>query len=223
MNYELQFWIVFRDIGLLLEGAILTLRLSASAMVLGLTVGVLGALAKTAGGPWIRLAANGYVECIRNTPFIVQLFFIYFGLPEMGLKLTANQAALVTMVVNLGAYSVEIVRAGIEAVPKGQIEAAKSLGLSMLQTFRKIVLFQALKAIFPALASQFILIMLGSSVVSTISAEDLTAVANLLQSKTFRSFETYFVVAAFYLAMALGFRAIFSATYYYIFLRGRPI
>jgi polar amino acid transport system permease protein len=153
----------------------------------------------------------------------VQLFFIYFGLPEMGLKLTANQAALVTMVVNLGAYSVEIVRAGIEAVPKGQIEAAKSLGLSMLQTFRKIVLFQALKAIFPALASQFILIMLGSSVVSTISAEDLTAVANLLQSKTFRSFETYFVVAAFYLAMALGFRAIFSATYYYIFLRGRQI
>jgi polar amino acid transport system permease protein len=223
MNYELQFWIVFRDIGPLLEGAILTLRLSASAMVLGLAVGVLGALAKTSGGQSLRLAANGYVESIRNTPFIVQLFFIYFGLPEVGVKLTANQAALVTMAINLGAYSVEIVRAGIEAVPKGQIEAAKSLGLSMFQIFRKIVLFQALKAIFPSLASQFILIMLGSSVVSTISAEDLTAVANLLQSKTFRSFETYFVVAAFYLAMALGFRAIFSATYYFVFLRGRPI
>ena len=135
----------------------------------------------------------------------------------------ANEAALAAMVVNFGAYGAEILRAGIEAIPHGQIDAAKALGLSRLQTFRHIVFFPALKIVFPALASQFILLMLGSSVVSTISAVELTAVTNSLQSTTFRPFEFYFVATGLYLAMALGFRTVFGGIYWVIFVRGQRI
>jgi polar amino acid transport system permease protein len=106
-------------------------------------------------------------------------------------------------------------------VPQGQIEAARALGLKRLYIFRFVVLFPALKTVFPALASQFILLMLGSSVVSAISAVELTAVTNTLQSTTFRSFEFYFAATALYLVMALGFRASLAAIYWSVFLRGR--
>jgi len=140
----------------------------------------------------------------------------------IGLRLTADSAALLAMTVNLGAYASEIVRAGIEAIPHGQVEAAHALGLKRLQIFRFIVIFPALKTVYPALASQFILLMLGSSVVAAVSTEELTGIANSLQSRTFRSFETYFVVTAMYLIMALGFRAVFAGLYWAIFRRGRP-
>jgi polar amino acid transport system permease protein len=125
------------------------------------------------------------------------------------------------MTVNLGAYASEIVRAGIEAIPQGQVEAARALGLRKLQIFRKIILFPAVQTVYPALASQFILLMLSSSVVSTISAVELTAITNSLQSTTFRSFEFYFVATGLYLAMALGFRGALSGIYWAVFQRGR--
>ncbi len=114
------------------------------------------------------------------------------------------------MVVNLGAYATEIIRAGIESIPKGQIEAGLALNLKHHQIFRLIILKPALRAIFPALTSQFILLMLSSSVVSVISADDLTSVAANLQSQTFRSFEIYIVVTLIYLALALSFSALFK-------------
>src|SRR5260221_7429800 len=125
------------------------------------------------------------------------------------------------MTVNLGAYASEIVRAGIEAIPHGQVEAARALGLGRLQIFRFIIIFPALKTVYPALASQFILLMLSSSVVSTISAVELTAITNSLQSTTFRSFEFYFVATGLYLAMALAFRGGVSAVFLAVFLRRR--
>jgi polar amino acid transport system permease protein len=125
------------------------------------------------------------------------------------------------MVVNFGAYGTEILRAGIESIPQGQVDAAKALGLSRLQTFVHVVLFPAVKTVFPALSSQFILLMLASSVVSTISAVELTAVTNSLQSTTFRPFEFYFVATGLYLAMALGFQAVFGGIYWIAFMRGR--
>jgi polar amino acid transport system permease protein len=125
------------------------------------------------------------------------------------------------MTVNLGAYASEIVRAGIEAIPQGQVEAARALGLKKLQIFRKIILFPAVQTVYPALASQFILLMLSSSVVSTISAVELTAITNSLQSTTFRSFEFYFVATGLYLAMSLGFRGALSGIYWAVFQRGR--
>jgi polar amino acid transport system permease protein len=190
-------------------------------MALGLCVAVLCAYGKSAGPQPVRWLVAAYVELIRNTPFLVQIFIIYFSLPIIGIRLTANSAALAAMTVNLGAYASEIVRAGIEAVPRGQVEAARALGFTRLQIFRLIVIFPAVKTVYPALASQFILLMLSSSVVSTISAVELTAITNSLQSTTFRSFEFYFVATGIYLAMSLGFRAVLSAIYWTVFERGR--
>src|SRR5690606_7476959 len=113
-----------------------------------------------------------YIELIRNTPFLVQLFFFFFALPAVGVRWSPYTAALVAMTVNLGAYATEIVRAGIEAIPRGQIEAGLALNLTRVEIFRFVVLKPALRAIYPALTSQFILLMLASSVVSVISAED---------------------------------------------------
>ncbi|MEP9367723.1 amino acid ABC transporter permease [Xanthobacter sp. VNH20] len=217
MNYVFQFGEVFNAWQDLLYGAWLTIQLSAMAMVLGLIVAVAGALGKTAGPRPVRWLVDAYVEIIRNTPFLVQIFLIFFGLPRAGVRLDANEAALLAMVVNVGAYATEIVRAGIETIHKGQIEAGKALGLKPMQVFSYIVIFPALKAIYPALTSQFILLMLTSSVVSAISAEELTAIANNLQSQTFRSFEIYLVVTAMYLAMSLMFSGVFALIYKVVF------
>jgi polar amino acid transport system permease protein len=221
VHYAFHFNVVWEHWRELAEGAWLTIRLSALAMLIGLAVATVCAYAKAAGPKPIRLAIAAYIELIRNTPFLVQIFIIYFSLPSLGISMDANEAALIAMVVNFGAYGTEILRAGIEAVPHGQIDAAKALGLSRWQTFRYIVLFPAIKTVFPALASQFILLMLGSSVVSAISAVELTAVTNSLQSTTFRPFEFYFVATGLYLAMALGFRAVFGGIYWLVFVRGR--
>lgn len=221
MTYVFQFGIVFDRFDELLAGAWLTVRLSALAMVLGLSVAIVCAFLRTAGPRPVRWIVGAYVEAMRNTPFLVQIYVIFFSLPSLGIRFDANEAALVAMVVNLGAYATEIVRAGVQSVPVGQIEAGRALGLTRVQVYRLIVLFPALKAVFPALASQFILLLLGSSVVSAISAKELTAIANTLQSTTFRAFEVYIVVTFLYLGIAVAFRGLFAAIYWFVFRRGR--
>ena len=223
MHYVFHFNVVWDHWRELAEGAWLTIRLSGLAMIIGLAVATVCAYAKAAGPSAVRWVVATYIELIRNTPFLVQIFIVYFSLPAMGISMDANQAALAAMVVNFGAYGAEILRSGIEAVSHGQIDAARALGLTRLQTFRYVVLFPALKIVFPALASQFILLMLASSVVSAISAVELTAITNSLQSTTFRPFEFYFVAAGLYLAMALGFRAVLGAIYWIVFVRGGRI
>jgi polar amino acid transport system permease protein len=203
----------------LVTGAMLTIRLSALTMLFGLLIGTACAVATVYGSRTLRWIVGSYVEFIRNTPFLVQLYFVYFALPNFGIRLDSNTAALVAMIVNLGAYATEIVRAGVEAIPGGQIEAGRSLGLRPLQIVRLIILFPALKAIYPALTSQFILVLLGSSVVSAIAAEELTAIANNINSQTFRSFEIYTVVTIMYVAIVFGFRAIFTSIYAMTFAR----
>jgi len=210
MTYEFEFSAVFEAWPELLNGALTTLVLSAAAMALGLVVAVAGALGQSSTSKPLRWLVAGYIEIIRNTPFPIQLFMIYFGLPTIGVRLSPNTTALIALVINFGAYGIEIVRAGIESIRKGQIEAGKSLGLRPLQIFRLIVLKPAIKAIYPALTSQFILLMLYSSVCSTIAASELTGAAGDVQSRTFRSFEVYFVVTAMYFAMSLMFWAIFA-------------
>ncbi|WP_198972299.1 amino acid ABC transporter permease [Xylophilus sp. ASV27] len=213
MHYTFQFGDVFAAWPLLLKGAWTTIELSFMAMVLGLGVAVLCAWGKTAGPRPLRFAINAYIELIRNTPFLVQLFFFFFALPALGLRWTPHTAALTAMVVNLGAYATEIIRAGIESIPKGQIEAGLALNLKRWEIFRFVIIKPALRAIYPALTSQFILLMLSSAVVSVISADDLTSVAANLQSQTFRSFEIYIVVAAIYLALSLAFSALFKLVF----------
>jgi len=217
MNYDFQFDAVFAAWPLLLRGTWMTIQLSALAMIFGLLVAILCAWAKTSGPAPLRWLVNAYVEVIRNTPFLVQLFFFFFALPAIGLRWTAHTAALTAMVVNLGAYATEIIRAGIESIPKGQVEAGLALSLKRHEIFRFVILKPALRAIFPALASQFILLMLSSSVVSVISADDLTSVAATLQSQTFRSFEIYIVITVIYLALALAFTAVFRTAYQWAF------
>lgn len=213
MNYAFQFDAVFDAWPLLLEGTLHTIALSMAAMAIGLCIAVLCAWGKHAGPRPLAWLINAYIEVIRNTPFLIQLFFFYFALPSIGLQWSASTAALVAMFVNLGAFSAEIIRAGIEAIPKGQIEAGLALNLKRYQVFLYVVLKPALKTIFPALSSQFILLMLTSSVVSAISADDLTSVAASIQSNTFRSFEIYIVVTAIYFALSMAFMALFKLCY----------
>jgi polar amino acid transport system permease protein len=193
------------------QGAVFTLVLSAAAMCIGLLIGVLGASARRAAHPVPRLVAGTYVELVRNTPFLVQIYIIYFGLPVLGLRLPPWPAALIALSIYSGAYMTEIVRAGLQAIDKGQIEAARSLGLSPYRTLRHVVLKQALAAVYPSLTSQFLLTMLASSIVSTISVPELTGAANDVQGMTFRSLEAYLVVAAIYIALTGLFKAAFVA------------
>jgi polar amino acid transport system permease protein len=205
---------------LLMGGAALTLQLSVACMAAGLLIGVSCAVMASFGGPMARGAVRAYVEAIRNTPFLIQLFFIYFGLPALGFSLSPVLAALIGMSVNCGAYVCEIVRAGILAIPRGQIEAARALALTTRQLVRHVVLFPALRQAAPALGSQFVLVMLGSSVISTISAEELTARGHIIQTETFRPFEVYIIVAGIYLVMALTLKVLFAGAERWAATRG---
>ena len=219
MTYIFQFGAVFAAFDMLLEGAWLTIRLTTLAVLCGLVIALLCTYVRMNGPRWGARAVLVYIEFIRNTPLLVQLFFVFFALPMAGIKLSPNQAALLTMAANLGAYASEILRAGVEAVPREQIEAGEALGLRPAHIFRFIVFRPALKIVFPALASQFVLLLLGSAVVSAVAAEDLTSAANVLQSRTFRAFEVYAVVLALYLVMAVLFRLAFRLAYQLIFER----
>jgi polar amino acid transport system permease protein len=154
---------------------------------------------------------------------LVQIFIVYFGLASVGLKLSAELSAIIALVINVGAYTTEIMRAGIESIGKTQLEAADCLGLTRLQTIFHIVLLPAMERVFPALSSQFVLLMLASSVTSQISAEELTATANLIQSETYRSFEVYVVVAVVYLALSFLYRFAFWLIGQLLFVRRRKL
>jgi len=208
--YLFDFQPVLQQADQLLQGALFTLELTAIGTLLGVGLGVLGALVRAWKiGPFDRLFGL-YVELIRNTPFIVQLFFIFFGLPALEVRLTEWQAAVLAMVINLGAYSTEIIRAGIQAIPRGQLEAAAALALSRLEAFRHVVLRPALAKVWPALSSQIVIVMLGSAVCSQIATEELTFAANFIQSRNFRAFETYLLTTLVYLAMAILVRQLLA-------------
>lgn len=210
MRIEFDFIAVLLQWPLLAKGVLWTLGLTAISATLGLLVGTLCAWARSSGPLWLRWVAGSYVELIRNTPFIVQLFFVFFGLPAAGVKLTPEIASVIAMVINLGAYAAEIIRAGIEATPKGQLEAAASLALSKLQTFRYVVLPPALQKVWPALTSQIIIVMLGSAVCGQISTEELSYAANLIQSRNFRAFEAFIIATGIYLLLSVGMRALLN-------------
>jgi len=212
MNYIFQFGEILKPVNFdeLLWGMLSTLRLSAESMVLSLAFAIVGAMLRTSGPKWVQALIGAYVEIIRNTPFLVQIFMIFFGLPTIGFRLDANGAALVAMVLNGSAYTIEIVRAGIESISAGQMDAAKAIGLRPLQSFRLVVLPQALKVMLAPLGSQFILLMLNSSIVSVVSADELMAAAQDVQSRTFRPFETYIIVFVIYFVVSMLFQAAFA-------------
>lgn len=221
MRYNFKFGALLPYLDEIIQGVLLTLQFSLASIVVGMLIGLATAAASGSALAPLRAAARAYVEAIRNTPLLVQLFLVFFGLPSMGIRLSANMAALIALSVNLGAYAAEILRAGLESVRRSQIEAARALGLTAGQTFRHVVLFQAIKAVYPALASQFVLIMLATSVVSSIGATELFHQAAFIDSRTYRPFEAYALVTLVYLLLTLALRACFASLYRAVFVR-RP-
>lgn len=179
-----------------------TLVLSASAIFSALCIGILGAALQRSSNRVLRVPVRIFVEIVRNTPFLVQIFFLFFALPFIGVRMNPTMTAVIALAINGGAYSIEIIRGGLESIPRGQIEAGTALGLSQLQILRDIVMVPALRAIYPALKSQFILLTLTSSVCSSISANELTHYAQRIESETFRSFEVYFTITGLYLVIS---------------------
>lgn len=203
---EMDFLPVLANWPMLLKGLVLTVVLTGVALPLGMLLGVTCAWARLHGGPLLRTVVASYVEVFRNTPFIIQLFFLFFGLPSLGLRMSPETASILAMTLNLGAYACEQVRAGIEATPRGQIEAAQCLALNRWQIFTRVVLPPSLGRVWPALTGQMIIVMLGSAVCSQISTEEISYAANLISSRTFRSFESYIVVTLSYLLLAVLLR-----------------
>ena len=195
---------------MLLKGLVLTIVLTGIALPLGMLLGIACAWSRLHGGLLLRTIVASYVEIFRNTPFIIQLFFLFFGLPSMGVRLSPETASILAMTLNLGAYACEQIRAGIEATPRGQLEAAQCLALNPLQIFTRVVLPPSLGRVWPALTGQMIIVMLGSAVCSQISTEELSYAANLISSRTFRSFESYIVVTIIYLLLAIALRQLLN-------------
>jgi polar amino acid transport system permease protein len=223
MSYSFDFLSVLASWDRLLAGAWLTVQLSALATALGFVLGTLGAIGRISRSGWLRGLVGAYVETIRNTPLLVQVFIVYFGLASLDFKLSAEAAALITLVINIGAYTTEIMRAGIQSIHRGQIEAAECLAMSRPQIFLHVILLPAVERVYPALSSQFVLLMLASSITSQISVEELTATANLVQSETFRSFEVFGVIAVMYFALSVLFRVVLRVIGLLAFTRRRKL
>jgi len=202
------------------DGVWLTLYLSAAGILLGLGLGVLLAMSRGLLPRPVQWVLDAYIEVIRNTPFLIQLFIIFFGLPVLGLRLDAMQAAILTIMVNLGAYATEIIRAGIDNIHPSQIEAGASLALTRLQVFRHVVLMPALARVWPSLTSQFVLTLLSTSICSFISVQELSGSAAQVESDTFRSFETYITVTVIYLLLSLLLRLVLLLLGEVLFPRG---
>jgi polar amino acid transport system permease protein len=203
MHFQFQFASVFAESSFILQGMLLTIYLSAGAILFGSIIAILLSAARSNGPRWVGIAVDAYVELVRNTPFLVQLFIIFFGLPSLGMRLSANQAALLAMTLNLAAYSTEIIRAGVESIHRSQIEAGLSLAMTKRQIFQHVIIVPAIAKVWPALSSQFVLMLLASSICSFISVQELSGATAIIEQRTFRSFETYIVATLLYLVMAL--------------------
>jgi polar amino acid transport system permease protein len=217
MNYTLDFTPVIDGLSDLLMGCLGTFVLALGGMALAIVIGIGGVVLRDSWFAPARWLVKAFVELIRNTPFLVQIFFIYFALPLAGLRLDPTPTAIIALGVNGGAYAIEIIRGGVQSISKGQIEAGLALGLHKAQVFRLIVLKPALRAIFPSLTSQFVLLTLTTSIASAISAYELTSVAQRIESDSFRSFEVYGTITLFYLVISwvmMRFFALISARYF---------
>lgn len=202
MDFNWQ--IAWNAVPLLLQGAWLTIQLTSIAVFFGIILGTAAAMLRLTKGPF-RFLAIAYIDFMRGTPLLVQIFIIYYGFPPLLQRpIPAYLAAVVALSLNSGAYVAEIVRAGIQSIEKGQSEAALSLGLSSGQTMRHIILPQAFKRIVPPLGNEFIALLKDSSLVSVIALEELVRKAQIVIGRTFRPFEIYFVVAIMFLIMTVS-------------------
>lgn len=189
--------------GLLIEGLLITIKISGISLILSLVIGFLSAFARLSSYPSLRVVSWVYIETIRNTPLLIQIFVIYFVISPV-FNLSAFVSAVIALSLFEGAYSSEIIRSGIINIPRGQVEAAQSIGLSTPQTYMKILIPQMLRQTLPMLAGQSVSLIKDSALVSTISIYDLTMQGQRIVSETFLTFEIWFVVAICYLMMTGG-------------------
>ena len=201
--YQLDFGVLTEYWPSMMDGLAMTIKISVLSIILGTVMGILGALCRISGSLILRSIGNIYVEWIRNTPLLIQILFIYFGLGVF-FNLSSITASVLALSFFSGAYITEIIRAGIQSIHKGQHEAALSIGMTDLQAMFLIILPQAIKRILPPLAGQFITLVKDSSLVSVIAVTDLTYVAKNIVTTTFRAFEVWLAIAVFYFLLSFG-------------------
>ncbi|MEM5344408.1 amino acid ABC transporter permease [Paraburkholderia azotifigens] len=184
------------------QAAWLTLQVTLLAFCVAPILGLLTALAGASRVAPLRVVARSYIELIRNTPVLLQIFIVFFGLPSLGLNLSAYTAGVIALGVNVGAYMAEVFRAGIQSVPRGQIEAAGILGLGRSQVFIEVVLPQAARAVYPAIVNNLIQLLLGTSLLSAIALPELTGTATVINARTLLYIETFSVTLVAYLILS---------------------
>ncbi len=199
----LQFGQVWPHLPYLLGGAALSLWLSLLAFAGGMVIGLLGAMGKSFGPRGLARAIDAYVVFLTNTPQLVQIYLLYFALPEVGIYLSSFVAVLVGMTLNAGAYLTQIQRAGFLSVRQEELEAAETIGMSRLQSVRWVILPHIMRVLFPPLSNQYILMTLGSSMAAIFGVEELTGRAFNLNAETFRSIEIFSVTAVLYVIVTL--------------------
>ncbi|EGW41611.1 amino acid ABC transporter permease [Desulfosporosinus sp. OT] len=207
---NLDFSKIIKYLPYLLQGAGLTIELAILGIALGIFIGLVAALLKISHTP-LRFIAHFYIWLVRGTPLLVQLFLIYFGLPQLGITLDAFPSSVLGLGINSGAYLAEVFRGGIEAIPVGQTEASLSLGMGKFLSMRRIIFPQALRISLPALGNQFIITLKDSSLCSVITMSELLQTSQRFASVTFASMEFYTAAAAFYLLMTTVLSAVLSS------------
>lgn len=198
---SLDYSIIFAKLDLFFHGTLVTIEVSVISLIIAVIFGIIGALFRTCKIKVLNTIGGFYVWIIRGTPLVVQLFILYFGLPQFGIQLTPMSAGILGLSFNTGAYITEIIRSGIKAIDKGQFEAAQSLGMKNTQLMVRIITPQVAKIITPTMVNQFIITLKNSSLVSLVTITELFRTGETMISTTFRSFEVYTTVAVFYLAM----------------------
>lgn len=201
MVMELDYSVILDKLDIFVQGALITIKISAISLFFATILGIIIALFRMSNFKLLNIISKFYVWIMRGTPLVVQLFILYFGLPQIGMQLTPTIAGILGLSINTGAYISEIIRSGINAVDKGQLEAAQSLGMSYSKAMIRIIAPQVVKIIIPTLVNQFIITLKNSSLVSLVTITELFRVGEQFISTTFRSFEVYTTVAMLYLIM----------------------
>lgn len=203
MGYSINYGQVIEYLPYLIAGAFISLQIAFLAFCGGLVLGLLGAFAKTFGGPILRRLTDAYVVFFTNTPQLVQIYFLFFALPEAGILLSSYQAVVLGMTLNAGAYLTEIQRAGFLSVRQTEMEAAETLGMSRFQQVRYVIVPHIARVLFPPLSNHYILMTLGTSMAAVFGVEELTGRALNVNSETFRSIEVFTLTAVLYVFVTL--------------------
>ncbi len=204
MSYTFQWGQVTGYIPYLAGGAMIALQLALFGFAIGMVVGAVCAAIKAYGPRLGRAVVNAYVSFFTNTPLLVQIFFLYYGLPDVGIFLDSYQAVLLGISLNAGAYLTEIQRAGFISVRQTELDAAETLGFSRIQTIRYVVVPHLLKTLYAPLANHYIVMVLGTSIAAIFGVEELTGRALNVNAINFRSFEIFSIAAAIYITLTIA-------------------